>query len=565
MSIRKKNSTKGIETISGSYPTEIIYQVYPASFMDSNDDGTGDLEGIASRIEYIKKLGVDAIWISPFFLSPEGQDGDGGYAVSNYREIDPRFGNMADFDNLLSKAHNLGLKIYTDFVLPHTSSHHEWFKKSESREHGFEDFYIWHSGKIDKKYDDNKPGPPNNWLSIFGGSAWEWHEGRSQYYLHHFLAAQPALNLREMAVQDAALAEMKFWLDKGVDGFRIDALPHIGCDPEYRDDRWLYPDCPPAAPRWTDLYVEHSFCPDYIHDLVKRIRDLMRTYDPPRFTLGEVLGGREGGKNSLPIAASFIGDDKLNYCYTNELVSLTSFPSPNQIVGMVERINNFFPPVGGNCNTASNHDVARSMTRLTEGLPENQKPQAMRQLLQLFISLPGSFTLYQGEELGLPQARIPEDIPLEKRKDTIVTPFGPPQGRDGSRTPMPWQQKQKNSGFSKADDIYLPIPTSHIELAVDIQDKDPLSTLTFTSNLLHWRKQQPALIVGQVKAFLGNDNILILLRHHTEQTLLCLFNMGDKEETFSLTQHVDTELLASLAGNHTEKITLEAYEVKFLC
>lgn len=565
----EKHIFEGLKEIADTCPTEVIYQVYPASFMDSNNDGVGDLRGITSRLDYIEKLGVDAVWISPFFLSPPGHDGDGGYAVSNYREIDPRFGIMTDFDELLTHAHARGLKIYTDFVLPHTSSHHEWFQKSQRREAGFEDFYIWHNGKTDGSVvgegGKQRPGLPNNWLSIFGGPAWEWHEGRRQYYLHHFLTAQPALNLREKAVQDASLAEMKFWLDKGVDGFRIDALPHIGCDVEFRDDRLLKPDHPPAEPRWTDLFAEYSFCPDFIHDLVRRIRELMRSYEKPRFTLGEVLSGREGGSNSLLIAASFIGEDQLDYCYTNELVSLTSFPSPHHIVEMVSRINKFFPSWGGNCNTASNHDVARSATRLTEGVEEHFKPSAIRQLLQLFMCLPGSFTLYQGEELGLSQAQIPDDIPYEKRKDVIVTPLGPPDGRDGSRTPMPWLCGAKNAGFSSAEELYLPVPSSHYHLAVDAQENDSHSFLHFTRHLLAWRKAQPALIVGHILAQVVDDDLLILLRYHREQILLGLFNMGPRERTFSPGEHFDQSLIDQIGQLPSDQnpVKLTAFEVKF--
>ncbi|MBL8639236.1 MAG: alpha-glucosidase [Alphaproteobacteria bacterium] len=557
--------------------TEVIYQVYPASFMDTNGDGVGDLAGILAKLDYIQSLHVDAVWISPFFLSPAGHEGDGGYAVENYREIDPRFGTMADFDALLTRAHELGLKIYTDFVLPHTSNRHEWFRKSERREAGFEDFYIWHDGKIDdpivgegagegpREGGAQRPGLPTNWLSIFGGSAWEWHAGRQQYYLHHFLSAQPALNLGREEVQDAALGEMKFWLDRGVDGFRIDALPHIGCDPEFRNDRWLNPNSVPDEPRWTDLFVEYSFCPDYIHVLTKRIRLLLDSYNPKRFALGEVLGGREGGRNSLPIAASFIGYDELNYCYTNELVSLTSYPTPKTIVKMVENIERYFPPKGGNCNTASNHDVARSATRLAGEVAPLHRAQALRQLLCLFICLPGSFTMYQGEELGLPQARIPEDIAFDQRKDVIITPFGPIEGRDGSRTPMPWLCGAKNAGFSESDQPYLPVPKSHYDLAVDMQENDPHSLLHFTRHLLQWRKVQPAMIKGHLSAHLAAEmpHLLALVRVSQNQTLVIIFNMGDEKLVFDPAILFDSNEKIRSALNNSGTIELNPFDVRF--
>lgn len=202
-------------------PAEIIYQVYPASFRDSNGDGHGDLKGVTQKLDYIKGLGADAVWISPFYLSPPGPDGDGGYAVTDYRAIDPRFGDANDFKELLAEAHKRGLRIYIDFVLAHSASDHEWFEKSRRREDPYTDYYVWHDGRIE----NGQRVPPNNWKSVFGGEAWKWDQQRNQYYMHHFLPSQPKLNLNEEKVQNAVLAEMKFWLDLGVDGFRLDALP----------------------------------------------------------------------------------------------------------------------------------------------------------------------------------------------------------------------------------------------------------------------------------------------------------------------------------------------------
>src|SRR4051812_4898710 len=215
-----------MESSGDTRPSEVIYQVYPASFNDSNADGCGDIPGITKKLDYIKSLGVDSIWISPFYLSPPGPDGDGGYAVSDYRSIDPRFGTMDDFKDLLKEAHARGLRVYTDWVVAHTAIDHDWFEKSRKGDKTYKDYYVWSDG-IDWY---GKKAPPNNWKSVFGGDAWAFDDKRGQYYLHHFLKSQPALNLNKKEVQDAVLGEMKFWLDMGVDGFRIDAMPFATCD-----------------------------------------------------------------------------------------------------------------------------------------------------------------------------------------------------------------------------------------------------------------------------------------------------------------------------------------------
>ncbi|MGM0421695.1 MAG: alpha-amylase family glycosyl hydrolase [Pseudomonadota bacterium] len=510
--------------------TEIIYQVYPASFKDSSGDGHGDLQGIISKLDYIAALGVDAIWVSPFFQCPHGPEGDGGYAISDYRKINPEFGTMADFQDLLTHTHKRDLRLYTDFVVPHTADSHDWFLKSRNGDATYGDFYTWRDPVLDK---DGNRHPPNNWKSVFGGDAWSYDETRQQYYLHHFLKSQPALNHNNPAVRSAVMTEMKFWLDMGVDGFRIDALPFATHDPQCRDNPWLQT-APPKAGGFRDQYFQHSTCQPGTIKLCQDIRRLCDSYDRPITTLGEAICGPEGGRNAVPVAASYVdAQSGLSMCYTDALLRISGLPSAQVWADMVNDIEGYFP-TGGNCNSACNHDKERSASRLTKGLPEDEKTEIIKQLLQFFIMLPGSFCMYQGEELGLPNARIPEDIPIADLKDPRTLTQGPAYSRDGERTPMPWQQKAKNAGFSDNDSVYLPVPDSHIPLAVDVQEKDPHSILHFTRDLLRWRKKQPALLHGFAKAETVNKNIVKIIRSSDRQTLIGYFNVTDKAVHFEL-------------------------------
>ncbi|TVQ82599.1 MAG: alpha-glucosidase [Micavibrio sp.] len=543
-------------------PSEVIYQIYPSSFLDSSGDGLGDLKGILGKLDHIASLdGVDAVWISPFFLTPKGADGDGGYAITDYRKIDPKYGTMEDFKAVLDKAHELGLRVYTDFVLAHTAHDHEWFEKSRNREEPYTDYYVWHDGHIDE---DGNRQPPNNWKSVFGGPAWSWDDKREQWYLHHFLKSQPALNNNLEKVQDAVLDEMRFWLDMGVDGFRLDAMPFANHDPKLRNNPWRDGQWPRDQENWEDQYFEHSICQPQTLDFIARIREMADSYAERKTTLGEAISGPDGGGDSVPVAASYADGEKgLSMCYTNALMSIWEYPDAKRIIDMVKHIEHHFPE-GGNCNSASNHDIPRSASRMTKNIDDAHKDAAVRQLMELFISLPGSFCMYQGEELGLPAARIPEDIPLDKLQDPVAHTKGLEHSRDGARTPMPWNSGKKNLGFSTSDTPYLPVPNSHKKLAVDIQEKDPNSMLNFTRRLLRWRKDQPALKKGHTRPV---ENIpaplLGFIRESREQSILCLFNMGSTPQSITLSDYFNETQCQKMNIRSGETVTLQAYGSAF--
>jgi alpha-glucosidase len=549
-------------TLKENRPSEVIYQVYPSSYYDADGDGQGDLKGITAKLDYIKSLGVDAVWISPFFLSPTGAAGDGGYAVTDYKKIDPRYGTMEDFDQLLEEAHKRGLRIYTDFVMCHTSNEHDWFEKSRNREAGYENRYVWHDGVMK----GDKRCPPNNWKSCFTNkTAWEWDEKRKQYFLHHFNTSQPALNLNDEKVQDAVLAEMKFWLDKGVDGLRLDALPFANHDPQFRDNRWRGDYWPndESKERWDMQKFDRSMCQsddDMEHrtqKLVAKIRKLLDSYPTKKSAIGEVIAGREGGTQSPEEASKYI-DPKtgLDTCYTESLIRFWEYPKASDLRNMM-RESLKYSPDGAFCNNASNHDFPRAASRMAEKAPQELHSSIVRQLMSMYVSLPGSLCLYQGEELGLPQARIPEDIPHHKKKDLVD-----PRCRDGARTPMPWDSSKKNAGFTESDDPYLPIAAAHYSRAVDRQENEPNSMLQFTRQLINERKENPALSKG-VTTLLETDqkdpDIFAFIRKAEGQTILMAYNMSGRAKTFHPADYLDAETLKELKIPAWSDIRIHAY------
>ena len=548
-----------MESSGDTRPSEVIYQVYPASFNDSNADGCGDIPGITKKLDYIKSLGVDAIWISPMYLSPPGPDGDGGYAVSDYRSIDPRFGTMDDFKELLKEAHARGIRIYTDWVIAHTSLDHEWFEKSQKRDEKYKDYYVWNDG-IDWY---GKKSPPNNWKSCFGGEAWEFDKKRGQYYLHHFLESQPALNLNKKEVQDAVLEEMKFWLDMGVDGFRIDAIPFSNYDQQLRNNPWLYGTWPNVSERFDQQRHEHDIIQPQTIDIIARIRQLMDSYPQKKTTLGEVTESRNDGKGPLPLAASYADRNKgLDMCYTYVANFISQQAGPDNIGNLIRDIENNFPD-GGHCLSISNHDSWRTFARTEANVPEAQCLDAQKQLMRMFFSLPSSLVLYQGEELALPQARIPQDIPFDKLKDPVAQTYGPGACRDGSRTPMPWEAGKKNAGFSTSDEPYLPVPASHYKKAVDVEEKDPVSMLNFMRDLIAWRKNQPALVQGTTTVLKTSWPVLAFVRRSEKQTILCVFNLSGGKASFTPSDVLDDKTMKELSLQSKQAIVLEGYASSF--
>jgi alpha-glucosidase len=371
----------------------VIYQIYPRSFQDSNHDGIGDLAGIIHRLPHVAELGVDAIWISPFFRSPML---DFGYDVSDYCDVDPMFGSLGDFDALIQRAHDLGLKVLIDLVLSHTSSQHPWFYESQtSRDNAKSDWYVWADAKPDGS-------PPNNWLSIFGGSAWEWSGDRMQYYLHNFLREQPDLNLHNADVQEELLSVARFWLDRGVDGFRLDTINFYFHDPELRDNPALDPAernatiAPEVNPyNWQDhLYDKNQ--PENL-EFLRRLRAVLDEY-PAATAVGEVGDAQYG----MDLQAQYTsGDDKVHMCYSFEFLAATPL-TPDHVVGVLQ---NYEDRIGDGwaCWAFSNHDVVRHASRWNLG------EDARRLYAALLLSLRGSVCLYQGEELGLTEAYVAFD------------------------------------------------------------------------------------------------------------------------------------------------------------
>jgi alpha-glucosidase len=557
----------GITPDNPHRPSEVIYQVYPASFCDFNGDGHGDLNGITGKLDYIKKLGADAIWISPFYLSPPGPEGDGGYAVTNYREIDPRFGELDDFKKLLKEAHDRNLRVYIDFVIAHTAHDHEWFEKSKRGEDPYKDYYVW----ADPTEWMGERATPNNWKSVFGGPAWTWHEGRQQYYMHHFLSSQPALNLNKKEVQDAALNEMKFWLDLGVDGFRIDALPFANHDPQLRNNPWMHGTWPNVYEDWTQQKFDYSMCQPQTVELVERIRAMMDSYPGKRTTLGEVIAGPNGGFGSLDIAPAYVDPDRgLDMCYTDATLAFHYDTGAERLKEHLRYIEKIFP-TGGHCYSISNHDSPRFATSMVSTVAPAHRANALKQMMKLLASLPGSISLYQGEELGLPQAYIssdpetPGDIPHHKMRDPVSVTRGPWASRDGSRTPMPWEKDSPNAGFSTAasEDIYLPIPLTHTRKTADIQDKDPNSMLNAMRDMLAWRKDQPALSTGKTIVLDTPAPVLAFVRQCGEQTLLCAFNLSGNAVSLKMADYLTDGLQTELGIDSDAVMEMAPYGSHF--
>ena len=483
----------------------VIYQVYPRSFLDTDGDGVGDLPGIVDRLDYIASLGVDAIWISPFFKSPMA---DFGYDIADYRDVDPLFGTLEDFDRLLREAHARGLKVMIDQVPSHCSIAHPWFAESrQDRDNPKADWFVWADARPDGS-------PPNNWLSIFGGVAWTWDPRRRQYYLHNFLSSQPQLNFHSAEVRAAQLDNLRFWLERGMDGFRLDSINFPFHDAQLRDNpakpmelrqgRGFSPDNPYAF----QYHTYNNTRPENLAFL-EDVRRLMDGYADVA-TLGEI-----SSDDSLATMVEYVQPHRLHMGYSFEL--LTDDGSAAHIRGTVEALESKLQD-GWPCWAISNHDVQRAVTRWGNG--EAGDAHA-KQLVALVCSLRGSVCLYQGEELGLPEA----DVPYEALQDPYGKAFWPNfKGRDGCRTPMPWSDRAQ-AGFSSAKP-WLPVPAAHIARNVAAQSANPASVLNAARAFLHWRKSQPALVEGAIRFLDAPAQVLAFVREHDGQRLLVAFNLS---------------------------------------
>ena len=482
----------------------VIYQIYPRSFADSNGDGIGDLPGITANLDYVASLGVDAIWISPFFMSPMK---DFGYDVSDYCAVDPIFGTLADFDALIVRAHELGLKVLIDQVYAHTSDQHTWFAQSRAtRDNDHADWYVWADPKADGT-------PPNNWQSVFGGPAWTWDARRGQYFMHNFLASQPQLNVHNVEVQDALLDVARFWLDRGVDGFRIDAINFAMFDPMLTDN-------PPAAPnnrprsRSSDFQrAQHNMSHPDIPLFLERLRVLIDSY-PDRFTVAEV-----GGDHAEREMKSFTqGTSRLNSAYGFNFLYADAL-SPALVRETIEEWPDE-PGMGWPSWAFENHDAPRALSRWTS----SAHAEAFARLkMLLLMSLRGNVFIYYGEELGLRQV----EIAFEDLFDPEAIANWPlTLSRDGARTPMPWARDQVGAGFTTGKP-WLPLGVENRALAVDTQIDNPESILSLTKDLIAMRRDSEALRWGSVRLVQASDDLLVFERIGVAQILVCAFNFSD--------------------------------------
>ena len=521
----------------------VIYQIYPRSYQDTNHDGIGDLPGIIHRLPHVASLGVDAIWISPFFTSPML---DYGYDVSDYRDVDPMFGTLSDFDALIEKAHKLGLRVMIDLVLSHTSDQHPWFKESRAnRDNAKEDWYVWADAKPDGS-------PPNNWLSIFGGSAWEWDTSRMQYYLHNFLREQPDLNFHNMDVQDAVLDVARFWLKRGVDGFRLDTVNFYVHDQELRDNPALSNEeknsaiAPSVNPYTFQNHVYDKSRPENLEFLAK-LRGVMDEFQDIT-SVGEVGDDQQG----LEIQAAYTeGKKRLHMCYGFDFLS-QPYPTGTRVAEIIERFQRIAPNSWA-CWAYSNHDVMHHTSRWS------LSHQAHRAYLALLLSLRGSVCLYQGEELALPEAYVS----FEDLQDPYGIRFWPTfKGRDGCRTPMVWSAEGAHGGFSEAQP-WLPVAMEHRPQAVEAQDKDPGSMLNFYRKMIDYRTSRDELIKGSFDVVEAEDNYIAFLRAKGDSKMFCAFNLSDEPRTVVLPEGTWTTNAPFEVQGSTSEPVLPPWQVLF--
>jgi len=487
------------------WQTGIVYEIYPRSYADSTGDGVGDLAGITGRLDHLAWLGVDAIWIAPFYPSPMA---DFGYDVSDHTGVDPLFGTLGDFDTLLAEAHRRGIRVIVDYVPNHTSDRHPWFVESRSaRRNPKRDWYVWRDSRPDG-------GPPNNWISMFGGPAWEWDEPTGQYYLHSFLKQQPDLNWRHPDARAAMLDVLRFWLDRGVDGFRIDVAQFVAKDPELRDNP---PNPEPERlahlGEWRhQLHLYDHGHPD-LHPIYREIRRLVDGYPGDRVVIGELH------HPDFEIWAGFYGEelDEIHLPFNFHILHAPwDARSLRTVIGSVCAAL----PDGAYANWVfGNHDQPRIASRVG-------RDQA-RVAMVLLLTLPGAPTLYYGDEIGM----VNVDVPRDRLRD----PWGiaePAQSRDPERTPMPWDAG-RNAGFCPPDaEPWLPLGPDASTVNVAAQREDPTSMLSLTRRLLELRRDHPALADGDLELLDGTpDGVLAYRRAAGDARILVVLNLTDAPAT----------------------------------
>jgi alpha-glucosidase len=507
----------------------VIYQIYPRSFKDTTGNGIGDLAGITLMIPYLADtLGIDAIWISPFYPSPMK---DFGYDVANYRDIDPIFGTMADFDHLIETIHNANLKLIIDLVPNHSSDQHPWFLESRSSiTNPKRDWYIWENARDDGS-------PPNNWLSVFGGEAWEWDPNTEQYYLHSFLKEQPDLNWRNSQVQEAIFDEVRFWLDKGVDGFRIDVAHYLMKDPELKDNplnqsrsKSIHK---PLGEYDTQIHLFDKGHPD-IHRVYRDFRKLLDGYskDQPRMSMGEIH------IFDLDEWVKYYGENLDEIHFPINFTLLGADWQAGQIRDLVESLESSLPSGAWPNYVLANHDDLRILTRYGK--------EAARSTAMLLLTLRGTPILYYGDEIGMKDVEIPPELCLDPAG---IRQEG--QGRDPNRTPMQWSDDTW-AGFSppEAKKTWLPIADDYQDINVKTLQNDSDSILSFYQNLLKIRKLHPALQTGDYHSLPEvPDGVYLYTRQNEEEQILIAINFTSLEQIVEDPRiERGTLLLSSLPG-----------------
>jgi alpha-glucosidase len=475
----------------------IIYQIYPRSFMDSDGDGIGDLPGITEKLDYVAWLGIDAVWISPFYPSPMA---DFGYDVSDHTDVHPMFGTLEDFERLVKRAHELGLRVIIDYVPNHTSDQHTWFRESrESRNNPKRDWFIWR---------DPAPGggPPNNWRAVFGGSAWELDERTGQYYFHAFLREQPDLNWRNPEVRRAMLEVLRFWLDREVDGFRVDAIHHLIEDEQFRDEP-PNPDWEPGQGPYYEVLNTRTVDLPEVHAAIAEVRRILDEYEDKVMITEAYLPmerivryyGEEGTGAHLP--------------FNFQLIELPW--DAHEIARAIEAYEEELPPWAWPNWVLGNHDRSRVATRVGDA-------QA-RVAAMLLLTLRGTPTLYQGDEIGMRDVPIPGEMVQDPWEKNIP---GLGYGRDPERTPMQWDGT-RNSGFSTGTP-WLPIGEDHDRVNVASEREDPTSMLSLHRRLIEVRRAEAALAVGGYRTAAAEGNLLAYLRTDGDRRFAILLNLGDE-------------------------------------
>jgi len=490
----------------------VIYEIYPRSFQDSDGDGIGDLKGITGRLDYLRDLGVDAIWITPMYPSPGV---DYGYDISDYTAIDPVYGTLADFDNLVSEARKRNIRVIMDYVINHTSDQHPWFKESRSsRTNPKRDWYIWRDGKGQTATDRGQP--PNNWQSWFGHSAWEWDEKTRQYYYHYFYVQQPDLNWRNPQVHTAMDGVLDFWMKRGVAGFRIDAVSRLFEDPEMRDDPYK-----PGYNVYGDRNIQHKYTDDLpeVHDVLREVRRVVDKYpgDP-------VLVTEADEPNIQELTRMYGNGDEVQLPMDFQIADVNELSAP--------RFRKLFEEVENNTAHGqpeyffSNHDQPRQWDRYGDGKHNDQIAKLMA---VLELTTRGTPQMYYGEELGM---RTTDPARIEDVHDPIGKLGWPKEkGRDGERTPMQWDTSA-NAGFTTSSTPWLKVPPSAETYNVETESRDPNSILNAYKHLLALRKSNPALRAGTQEAVNENDpDVFAYVRRAGDSTVLVALNMSAHERT----------------------------------